>query len=102
MSVLYLDDFVLLGKTFSDFKQDNVCSIKIVESLGFLINYKKSVSEQSRNSINYNKQMKISMEVESDHNWWLVKILQVSNYIRIDSYHCETFSDASLTGWCCL
>ena len=41
-SVLYLDDFLLLGKTFLECEQNWQETVKLLESLGFIINFPKS------------------------------------------------------------
>lgn len=42
-SVLYLDDFLLLGNSYDKCCENVKNTIKILEGLGFLVNYKKSV-----------------------------------------------------------
>lgn len=48
ISVLYLDDFLLLGATYTDCKNNVLYTVKLLENLGFLINYKKSVLEPAQ------------------------------------------------------
>lgn len=45
MSVLYLDDFLLLGRTISDCKYNLQKTVKLLEFLGFIINFSKSVPD---------------------------------------------------------
>lgn len=177
LSVVYLDDFLLMGKNFVDCQENVAFTIKILESLGFIINYKKSVlipskickflgfiynsenmsisipdnkKEQlikfinsiiytekckirqfarligklisvcpavqygwlytkmlerqkylalQKCSLDYNQTIEISSEICRDLRWWLNKIPTATNSIRVDYFHLEIYSDASLTGW---
>lgn len=42
-SVIYLDDFLLLGNTYTECQRNVRMTIKLLENLGFLINFQKSV-----------------------------------------------------------
>ena len=54
MNVIYLDDFLLIGKTLQECNQNVIATIKILKNLGFRINYKKSklIPSQEVNFLN--------------------------------------------------
>lgn len=43
LSVLYLDNFLLLGKSFDECKNNVTIIVNFLKDLGFVINYQKSV-----------------------------------------------------------
>lgn len=51
MSVVYLDDFLLFGKTFSECETNVRITISVLEKLGFIINREKSQLVPSQNCI---------------------------------------------------
>lgn len=177
LSVLYLDDFLLLGSSFSDCVTNVNVTVQLVEKLGFIVNFKKSHLQPSqsvtylgfvyntknmsislpikktkrvvkllnrfstlqvcsirdfakflgvltsicpavkfswlytklferqkflalrKSAGNYNAKMHLPPLLFSDFQWWLHKLPQAQNNIRVDSYILEIFSDASMTGW---
>lgn len=48
LCVNYLDDFLILGETFSDCMYKTNFAVQLLESLGFLINRGKSVLNPSK------------------------------------------------------
>nr|CAH7765682.1 unnamed protein product [Callosobruchus chinensis] len=175
-SVVYLDDFLLLGRTMEDCKRNVTITAKLLQELGFVINYEKSILTPSqtcrylgliynsnamsvsipedkrphllkcikfllrtkscrirvfakiigkliavcpavrygwgytkllerekflalrRSRGNYDRLMTVPSSLHNDLNWWLSHITS-SNPIRLEVFHLEIFSDASLTGW---
>lgn len=49
----------------------------------------------------YNRQMSIPKYLKENFRWWINVFSNITQYnaIRSNSYACEIFSDASLTGW---
>nr|CAH7741143.1 unnamed protein product [Callosobruchus chinensis] len=60
MSVLYLDDFLLIGSSYSKCSGNVSVTVKLLESLGYIINYDKSSLTPSRDvsylGMHYNSQ----------------------------------------------
>ncbi|XP_052754135.1 uncharacterized protein LOC128201377 [Galleria mellonella] len=48
---------------------------------------------------NYDKYMSLPKTLLPDFKWWLKGITSSVRQIRIDEYHLEIYTDASLTGW---
>lgn len=177
LSVLYLDDFLVLGKTFEECQHNVSLTVNFLQTLGFVINRQKSILRPSQRcrylGFNYNSVtmsvsipedkkphllrcitfllrthrckirlfaqivgklvsicpavrygwvytkllerekflalrrtrgdyaafMTVSSVLDPDLRWWLSHIKNSSNSLRIDFFHLEIFSDASLTGW---
>ena len=177
ISVLYLDDFLLFGETYQKCLENCTITIKILWSLGFVINFSKSklipcqqiqylgfvynscsmsISIPTEKKVKilklvklfsslktckirnfarfignlisicpaikysymytklfertkcialrnargqYNSKMKLPKNLKHDCDWWIEKIPKALNFIKIDNYTIEIFSDASLTGW---
>ncbi|XP_050294576.1 uncharacterized protein LOC126743396 isoform X1 [Anthonomus grandis grandis] len=58
----------------------------------------KFLALQSSNE-NYNATMKILPLLYEDFQWWIKNLPKAKNFIQIDSFAIEIFSDASSTGW---
>lgn len=175
--VVYLDDFLILGKSYDECEYNVTLTLKLLTHLGFLINYAKcslipnnkctflgfnynsqnltrSLPEEKQIRIgkmlrqfsclsqckirdfskiigtlvsacpaikygflhikilerykyialkqsngNYNKTLKIAQEILISLSWFINKIPNSINQIRINSYHIEIFTDASNSGW---
>lgn len=177
LSVAYLDDILLLGKSQKECKDNVRRTVELFEYLGFLINYKKSnlspshicqylglvynattmrVSLPSEKRVkinallrkfstvkhckirefvkfigslvsatpaikysflhtklfererylalltsknNYDAKMYLPSSLSTDFSWWISKIFNGTNEIRIDKYQVEVYTDASKSGW---
>lgn len=93
LSVLYLDDFLLLGSSYNKCQQNISATITTLEKLGFIINYKKSMLVPSRtcqylgfiyNSIN------LSISIPDQKKVALLKL--ISNFLKLKSCPIRTFA----------
>ncbi|XP_067204231.1 uncharacterized protein [Linepithema humile] len=75
-SVVYLDDFLLLGSSADECRANILASVNLLQSLGFVINFSKFYLDPSPRYVAFEKWLALS-----DHS------------------SPEIFSDASLNGW---
>ncbi|XP_031344364.1 uncharacterized protein LOC116171583 isoform X1 [Photinus pyralis] len=93
LSVVYLDDFLLLGRTRSECISNVTETVKLLECLGFIVNYKKSnlIPNQTCKYLGfvYNSRT-MSLSLPSDKRLKLIKL--ANQFITVQECKIREFS----------